>query len=192
MSGKQLWMLLMLLSLGAVVIVTTVVVLVPPFPPVTVRVGTITFCTKEPAPETYPQTTVQAARSVNAGLDGYCPVTLIDQRVWKRGNTQWGAEHEGQTYIFAGSTQQKKFLRDPHIYGPLLQGCDLVEYAETGAMIPGRRECGLYLDGPGPIALFSSEANLEKYHTNYSYYYAKFNQGQSPQLTAKPNEQASK
>lgn len=93
-------------------------------------------------------------------LEGYCPVTLVQNRVWTPGHKKFGAVHEGRVYLFAGPEQQKQFLANPAIYAPLMAGFDPVRFAETGQLVPGRREFGLYIDEPGPIALFADEAAL--------------------------------
>lgn len=104
-------------------------------------------------------------------LEGYCPVTLVQNRVWTPGDKKWGAIHDGRTYLFAGPEQQKQFLANPHVYAPLMSGHDPVRFAETGQLVPGRREFGLYIDEPGPIALFADEAALTRFHANSAYYF---------------------
>lgn len=104
-------------------------------------------------------------------LEGYCPVTLVQNRVWTPGDKKWGAVHEGRVYLFAGPEQQQQFLANPHVFAPLMAGYDPVRFAETGQLVPGRREFGLYIDEPGPIALFADEAALERFHANSSYYF---------------------
>ena len=104
-------------------------------------------------------------------LEGYCPVTLVQNRVWTPGDKKWGAVHEGRVYLFAGPEQQQQFLANPHVYAPLMAGYDPVRFAETGQLVPGRREFGLYIDEPGPIALFADEPSLERFHANSAYYF---------------------
>lgn len=115
------------------------------------------------------------------GLEGYCPVTLIHRRVWTPGDKKRRAVHEGRVYLFAGLQQQQRFLANPILYAPLLSGSDPVQYAETGQLVPGRREFGLYVDEPGPIALFADEAALEKFHANSAYYFDLIRQARVPQ-----------
>jgi len=98
-------------------------------------------------------------------------VTLVHNRVWTPGDKRWGAVHEGRVYLFSGPEQQQQFLASPHIYAPLMEGYDPVRFAETGQLVPGRREFGLYIDDPGPIALFADEAALERFHANSNYYF---------------------
>jgi thioredoxin-related protein len=114
-------------------------------------------------------------------LEGYCPVTLVQNRVWTPGDKKWGAVHEGRVYLFAGPEQQQQFLANPHVYAPLMAGYDPVRFAETGQLVPGRREFGLYIDEPGPIALFADEAALERFHANSNYYFNVIRQAKTTQ-----------
>ena len=42
-------------------------------------------------------------------LDGYCPVTLVEDNRWVRADPQWGARHRRRTYLFSSPEQQQKF-----------------------------------------------------------------------------------
>jgi len=95
------------------------------------------------------------------GLDGYCPVQLIENWSWVVGDRQWGAIHEGRTYLFAGPKERQMFLENPHKYAPVEGGDDAVVLREQGQRVPGRRECGGVYDGR--LYLFSSEASYAKF-----------------------------
>ncbi len=112
-----------------------------------------------------------ATAQPDIALEGYCPVMLVQQHVWTPGDKKWGAVHLGRVYLFAGPDQQQQFLANPHTYAPLLSGFDPVRYAETGQLVPGRREFGLYIGEPGPIALFADEPALERFHANSNHYF---------------------
>ncbi len=45
-----------------------------------------------------------------AGLDGYCPVTLVEQEKWVKGDPKWGAHHRGRLYFFISPEAQQRFL----------------------------------------------------------------------------------
>jgi YHS domain-containing protein len=77
------------------------------------------------------------------GLEGYCPVTVVERGSWVEGRPQWGARHRGRTYLFAGPEQQQAFLADPDRYAPALSGDDPVLAFETGRSEPGRRAYGV-------------------------------------------------
>jgi thioredoxin-related protein len=124
------------------------------------------------SPQT-PQARIQpqaAPSETEFSLEGYCPVTLVNSRAWVRGDRRWGANHEGRIYLFAGPAQQQQFLANPQVYAPLMAGYDPVRFAETGQLVAGQREFGLYISEPGPIALFADEAALERFHANAGYY----------------------
>jgi YHS domain-containing protein/thiol-disulfide isomerase/thioredoxin len=100
------------------------------------------------------------------GLDGYCPVQLIDDlqsnlNRWTLGDRRWGVTHRGRTYLFAGPQQRDRFWADPDRYAPVLSGNDVVIAVEQGRAVAGRREHGILVDGR--IYLFVDEASLEKF-----------------------------
>jgi protein disulfide-isomerase len=47
------------------------------------------------------------------GLDGCCPVTLVETRQWAIGDKTWGVVHRGRTYLFLGPAEKEKFLANP-------------------------------------------------------------------------------
>jgi YHS domain-containing protein len=77
------------------------------------------------------------------GMEGYCPVTLVDKGAWTEGRAQWGARHRGRTYLFAGETEQRAFLADPDRYAPALSGDDPVLAFDAGTSTPGQRRYGV-------------------------------------------------
>lgn len=89
----------------------------------------------------------QAANESNApmplGMEGYCPVTLVDQGTWVEGRAQWGARHRGRTYLFAGENEQRTFLASPDRYAPALSGDDPVLALDVGTSTPGQRRYGV-------------------------------------------------
>ncbi|MBM4023185.1 MAG: hypothetical protein FJ284_13295 [Planctomycetes bacterium] len=88
------------------------------------------------------------------GLEGYCPVTVVERGTWVEGRPQWGVRHRGRTYLFAGPDQQRAFLADPDRYAPALSGDDPVMAFEAGRSEPGRRAFGVTYQSR--IYLFSS------------------------------------
>jgi protein disulfide-isomerase len=95
------------------------------------------------------------------GLDGYCPVTLITKRAWKKGDVRYGAIHRGRTYLFAGPAEQKLFLDRPDDLSPVLSGNDAVEFVDNDRLVPGERQHGL--EYGNRMYLFASEATLQKF-----------------------------
>jgi YHS domain-containing protein len=92
------------------------------------------------APATPPD---DSAPSMPVGLDGYCPVTLMDRGMWAEGRAQWGVRHRGRTYLFAGQAEQQAFLAAPDRYAPGLSGDDPVLALDTGRQVQGQRRYGV-------------------------------------------------
>ena len=97
------------------------------------------------------------------GLDGYCAVSLAENRRWVPGDRRWGAIHRGRTYLFAGPGEQRRFLADPDRYAPLFSGNDIVLAADLGQVVPGMRQHGVFLLPSGRVLLFASEETLAKF-----------------------------
>ena len=81
--------------------------------------------------------------SMPLGMEGFCPVTLMDKGTWVEGRAQWGARHRGRTYLFAGAEQQRAFLADPDRYAPALSGDDPVVACDSGRQVAGQRRYGV-------------------------------------------------
>jgi len=103
----------------------------------------------------------QTRQNLPWALDGFCPVSLVQQRRWFAGDKRWGAIHEGQTYLFASEAAQKTFLASPFQYAPVMSGYDPVLMIDRNQKIAGRREYGVYFKGQ--IYLFSDEGTLQHF-----------------------------
>jgi hypothetical protein len=118
----------------------------------------------QPQPQPQPQQQVPAAAGqfVPASqappicLDGYCAVTLLETKKWKKADPQFGAVHRGRTYLFADADQQKKFLANPDGFAPVLSGYDPVRFATTGQLVEGSRAFGVITPGDNRIFLFAA------------------------------------
>lgn len=122
-----------------------------------------------------PELTQRTAPSVQQStpplcLDGYCPVTLLEQERWVRGDPRHGVIHRGRTYLFAGPDEAKRFFADPDRYAPVLSGIDVVVAVEENRQVPGKREHGAWYEGR--MYLFSSEETLRKFDRDPSRYAA--------------------
>ncbi|MFV1964011.1 MAG: thioredoxin family protein [Pirellulaceae bacterium] len=94
-------------------------------------------------------------------LDGYCPVTLASKTKWAKGDPRWGAVHRGRTYLFSSPSDQQHFLANPDTLSPILSGYDLVRFAETGQLVEGKRQHGVFYRDR--ICLFADEAALHQF-----------------------------
>lgn len=102
--------------------------------------------------------------SAPVGLDGYCPVTVVERGQWAPGDKAWGVVHRGRTYLFLGPEEQKKFWANPDLYSPVLSGNDPVLALDRQTVAPGRREFGVFLDKR--IYLFADEHSRQVFEQN--------------------------
>jgi YHS domain-containing protein len=115
-------------------------------------------------------------------LNGYCPVTLLEQQRWQLGDRRWGVIHRGRTYLFAGPEQQRKFLANPDRYSPAISGQDVVMALDYGQAVEGKRAMGL--EYQNRIYLFSSDASRQAFIQNPKRYAAEVLQAENPPSTA--------
>lgn len=101
------------------------------------------------------------------GLDGYCPVTLVEATTWRKGDARWGAVHRGKLYLFAGEDEKARFMADPDGYSPVLSGYDPVRFFESNEIVEGMRKFGVFYrnreTGRAQIVLFADEAALNRF-----------------------------
>jgi thioredoxin-related protein/YHS domain-containing protein len=121
-----------------------------------------------PSSPAVPATPSTPTATAGFGLDGYCPVCLVDQRKWVAGNRQFGIEHRGRVYLFERTEERDRFWADPDLYTPILSGNDLVIALERGESVPGRREFGVFYGNR--IYLFADKTSLEKFWKNPNQY----------------------
>ena len=95
------------------------------------------------APAAAPAPVADTHGSMPLGLEGYCPVSVVERGAWVEGRAQWGVRHRGRTYLFAGPEQQTAFLAAPDRFAPALSGDDPVLAFESGTSEPGRRTFGV-------------------------------------------------
>lgn len=100
-------------------------------------------------------------RPPQVGLEGYCPVTLVEEEKWARGDQRWGVIHRGRTYLFRSAEYQQRFIQQPDHYSPILSGIDPVALVDRGQVVLGRRAHGVVFDQH--VYLFASEENLRKF-----------------------------
>ena len=113
------------------------------------------------SPNGMPAATPPSPQNPQLSMDGYCPVSLVDQRAWVKGDVKHGAVHRGRTFLFASAENQQRFLSDPDKYSPMLAGYDPVSFAEKRTFVEGRREHGVtYQDH---VYLFASEESLQQF-----------------------------
>lgn len=130
----------------------------PPAAASPVSTGQATPQRPSPSPPTAPAGTPQHPP---LGLDGYCPVTLVQSERWAKGDVRYGAIHRGRTYLFVDEKAQQAFLADPDRYAPMLSELDVVQLLDHRQYVQGKREHGVF--HRGKIYLFANEEDLAKF-----------------------------
>ncbi|MDO4585039.1 MAG: YHS domain-containing protein [Planctomycetia bacterium] len=114
---------------------------------------------EEDSPQKEPE--VLFAEKKSLMLEGFCPVTLVEEERWKKGDEQWGVWHEDGLYFFASEEAMEKFYRMPENYAVIAHGMDIVPLVDTQQVVPGSRKYGVRYDGKN--FLFASEENRAKF-----------------------------
>ncbi len=108
------------------------------------------------------------ARAPQVGIEGFCPVVLVERRQWVPGDRRWGAFHRGTLYLFAGPQERDRFMLEPDRFAPVNDGKDVVASIEQGKSIPGRREHGVFFQDR--VYLFANEASLDRFSRAADHY----------------------
>lgn len=77
------------------------------------------------------------AADSSVGLQGYCPVCVVEMKKWVKGNPQFSVQQDGKTYLFPNEEQKNMFLDNPAKYTPVLGGDCVVALVEMGKRVPG-------------------------------------------------------
>jgi YHS domain-containing protein len=112
------------------------------------------------------------ASRVPLGLDGYCPVTVVQSSKWQTGEPKVSAIFEDRLYLFANADALSVFEHDPERFAPVRRGEDVVRWIEQRKKSAGDRRYGLISNQDQRMYLFDSpetrnlfEANPRKYIT---------------------------
>lgn len=122
------------------------------------------------AVEAAPAFSPEAMKAPPIALDGYCPVTLVEQRTWCKGKTRHSATHRGRLFFFASAKAHETFLKDPDRFAPEMLGHDVVQFAEHKRWTRGKREYGVFYQDQ--IWLFESEDSRRKFKESPETYMA--------------------
>jgi YHS domain-containing protein len=122
-----------------------------------------------PATLNPPRNSTEAQTNMqHLGLDGCCPVQLMESKQWIRGDLKYGAVHRGRTYLFSSETAQQKFLVAPDRYSPVLSGHDPVYLFNQSQYVLGTRQYGGSFNGR--LYLFASPESLAEFRSNPAKY----------------------
>ena len=117
------------------------------------------YATVESAAQVMVTDDVVAVPSV--ALNGYCPVELIHNGCWTRGDLRWTVVHRGWIYRLSGPTQRQEFLANPEAFVPTYSGNDPVLATDERRRVPGQAAyCTMY---NGRLYMFSSAATQSRF-----------------------------
>lgn len=119
------------------------------------------FPSSSSAPMTATATDQHLSDSVTPALGGFCPVELLENETWMKGDRRFAVEYQGRVYHCAGATQKRRFQTNPERYAPVLNGLDPVAYFDQGHSVEGKTEhCVVY---DGRLYMFSSIQSLARF-----------------------------
>ncbi|GAB5405791.1 MAG: hypothetical protein Aurels2KO_40220 [Aureliella sp.] len=97
-------------------------------------------------------------KQMRVGLDGYCPVCLIEMKKWEKGKESIRSTFDGVTYLFPSDAVKAKFEANPAKYVPALNGDCIVCYEKHGKRVPGKPQFATL--NRGRVYLFPSAKEL--------------------------------
>lgn len=100
----------------------------------------------------------------NLALEGYCPVTAIDEQQWSTGHGNLQVRYHEQIYYFGDIRKRAAFLQRPAKYAPVLTGTDIVAAKAGKSGVTGQRRFGLIYHGR--VYLFASRENLGRFYSS--------------------------
>ncbi|WP_425616730.1 thioredoxin fold domain-containing protein [Anatilimnocola sp. NA78] len=125
---------------------------------------TATVSASESNPALTPPPASMASGTYPIVMEGFCPVSLLTEGKWKKGEAQFGAKHRRRTFLFASAAHQQQFLADPDRFSPVMVGYDPVKFMQTGELIEGKATFGLTYRKQ--IYLFTDDASLKTFWQN--------------------------
>lgn len=93
--------------------------------------------TRSKAPAAAGSGTRVAGVATKVGLQGFCPVCVVEMKAWEKGNPAFASTYDATTYHFPNAEIKAKFDARPSAYVPVLGGDCIVCYAKMDARVPG-------------------------------------------------------
>jgi YHS domain-containing protein len=106
----------------------------------------------------------QQTEDKRVGLDGHCPVCIVEAKKWEKGSPDHTATYDGVTYQFPNDAIKQKFVANPAKYVPALGGDCVVCYAKLGKRVPGKTEHAARHDNR--VFLFPSDKEKQVFLKN--------------------------
>lgn len=105
--------------------------------------------------------TPPAPKSPALQLGGYCPVTLLRDKKWVKGNPQLTITHEKQVYNLSSPEAVKLFQAGPEQYVPQFRGYDPVVIWDKKQHVLGSTRYAAFYDDQ--LYLFESQENRDQF-----------------------------
>lgn len=112
----------------------------------------------------------QLAKEPELAMEGFCPVTVIQEDRWVEGNPRFGVVHLGKLYLFASAEAMQTFLVDPVPFTPVLNEIDVVRFFEERRIVPGKRDWGLKDPTYNRMFFFADEAAMNHFWNEHERY----------------------
>ncbi|QDT04976.1 YHS domain protein [Rubripirellula lacrimiformis] len=134
----------------------------------TAQSGTRTAPTRTAAPSSSAPGSGTKANGNAVGLQGYCPVCVVNMKKWVKGNPQFSAKQDGKIYLFPNDEQKNVFLSDPAKYTPVLGGDCVVALVEMHKRVPG--DLTFAVAHQNRLYLFANEQAKKMFQANPAKY----------------------
>lgn len=119
-------------------------------------------------PQAEPTTPVSTAPEL--AMDGFCAVSVVQQKAWVEGKPQYGVIHLGKLYLFANAEAKEEFLQDPTPFTPVLNEIDVVRFFEERRVVQGSRQYSVLEPISNRMFFFADEDALVHFEENYDRY----------------------
>ena len=103
-----------------------------------------------------------------AGLKGFCPVALRDNRDLVDTKAEFMSTHEGRLYQFSSVEAKETFDAEPEKYVPAMNGVDVIIQANSHQSVDGTLDHAVWFRDR--LYLFSSSESLEAFVLNPTEY----------------------
>jgi YHS domain-containing protein len=113
------------------------------------------------APGMESSTMQQIAAREGAGLKGFCPVSLRDDRSLRDGKAAYLSFYRGRPFYFASPQAKAAFDNDPSRYAPAGDGYDVALKTLTGELVEGTLDHGVWFKDR--LYLFASAESLKTF-----------------------------
>ena len=106
--------------------------------------------------------------SPELAMGGYCPVCIIENKQWVKGDPQFQVTYDGKTYLFPGQKQKAMFTANPAKYVPAFGGDCVVCRSKMGKRVPGSVQHAAFAGGR--LYLFPAEKQQQEFLANHAKY----------------------